>query len=852
MTGVQPEPAVLTPRMIVVEDPSSALPLEHTHINAQITGPVAVVAVTQRFRNPLEEAVELEYLFPLPEDAAITGFTLRVGERRIVGSLREHETARADYEAARDAGKRAGLMEQRRPNLFAVRLANVRSGETVTAEMHYQQRLKYEEDGERGGYEFVYPMGLTPKYDSPTHPGEGEGVHAPVAQGERIGPVEIQVAADAGFAIGAATSPSHPIEVTMLDERRAQVRLKGEHIPDHDFVLRIAREDTGPRGETWVSAAAEGPAVFMTTLVPPMLEGDPEPPQREFIFVLDRSGSMAGQPIRQARNALRACLRALNLGDTFAILLFDNRVEWFRGEPVPVTQENIDAADAFLDKVEGRGGTEITGALDAALRLPADGQRGRVIVFLTDGAVSAEARLLEGLRKSIGDARLFAFGVGPSVNRALINRMAALGKGRAQFLQLHEDIEGAIIRFQDSIAFPALTGLALTCEGGEAADVYPARLPDLYYGQPLEICGRWKAAGKEAAVLIVKAERAGQPVEIRAALKLEGGRDPAIERIWARARVDDLLDQTALQPERYKELSKEITRLALEHGLVTPLTSFAAVEEGETGLEGKPRLIRVAQPLPAGLDHERFLNPGWMNAASATGGLMGAAPKMLRSMLSSDAAGALTNRPTAAFFTAAEQRGINAQERNMPRRAVMDRGEAFTPAADALDAETLLRWLARTQNIDGSWERDVERTAAALLGFLRAGQTPRKGSYRQVVRRAASWLAQNKGSGWAAFARFKALDALAQATGNNSDAAAAKSAQNELPEPANALEAAATGGPAGAAADPPVTLDDLRMAGISGEARKIPEALLRGELAALALTWAASIGRASKQAGKAG
>ena len=478
MSALKPLPEVITPILIIAEDPGSTLPLEHTEVSAQINGPAAAVVVTQRFGNPLEEAAELEYLYPLPEDAAITGFVLRTGDRRIQGSLRELQAAREAYETAREAGKRAGLLEQRRPNLFSVRLANVRPGETIYAELRYQQRLKFEDDALGGGYEFVFPMGLTPKYDSAEHPKEGEGVHAPVTKHEKTGPVEIHLSADMGFAVREVSSPSHAVEVVQMDERRVQVRLAREYIPDHDFVLRFLRVETGPLAAAWTSGEGDS-ATFLATLIPPVLEDDPQPVPREYIFVLDRSGSMSGAPIRQARNALRACLRTLNEGDSFAILLFDNRLEWVHQEAVPVTQENINAADAFLDGVEGRGGTEIVRALEAALNLADDPRRGRVIVFLTDGAVSAEARLLDQLREKIGSTRMFTFGIGPSVNRALISRMAVLGRGRAQFLQLDEDIEGAIIRFQDSISFPALTDLSLSWQSGEGMDVYPARLPDL-------------------------------------------------------------------------------------------------------------------------------------------------------------------------------------------------------------------------------------------------------------------------------------------------------------------------------------------------------------------------------------
>src|SRR5512142_1034860 len=201
-------PQISLPRVIVAEALESSLPLEHTLVSVQVTGPTASVVVSQRFGNPLQEAAELDYLFPLPENAAITGFELQVGQRRIQGSLQEQEAARNAYDEARGQGKRAGLFEQRRPNLYAVRLANVQPGENIQATVHYQQRMKFEDDA----YEFVYPMGLTPKYTSPEHSDEGEGVHAPIAKGgEPIGPVEISVAVDAGVPVGEPGSPSHPV-----------------------------------------------------------------------------------------------------------------------------------------------------------------------------------------------------------------------------------------------------------------------------------------------------------------------------------------------------------------------------------------------------------------------------------------------------------------------------------------------------------------------------------------------------------------------------------------------------------------------------------------------------------------
>ncbi len=850
MSETQVSPQIYLPQVCLADEINSALPLEHTLVNMQVTGPVASVIVSQRFGNPLKESAELDYLYPLPEDAAITGFDLRIGDRLIHGDLREHEAARAAYEDARGQGKRAGLFEQRRPNLFAVRLANVQAGETIQAELHYQQRLKFDEDAHSGSYELVFPMGLTPKYDRPQNPKEGEGVHAPVARmDEKIGPVEINLSVDAGLPVGDPTSPSHPIEAVRLDDRRFQAHLAGDQIPDHDFILRYPVLGTQVQAAGWSSGEPDK-AYFLATLVPPVLEEEIEPLPREFIFILDRSGSMTGDPIRQARNALRACLRTLAPKDTFRILLFDNTLEWFQPEPAQAAQEQVQRADKYLDQVQGRGGTEIGMALKAALDLPQDAERVRFLIFLTDGAVSAESSILESIRKKIGTARLFTFGIGPSVNRALLNRMSALGRGRSAFLQLDEDIEGAIIRFQDSVSFPVLTDLTLEWENGQAWDIYPTRLPDLYYGQPLEICGRF-GAGKTGPVrLTVRGLRAGearhagkanyadQAVLLRLTLPEPASTDAAIERVWARARVDDLLEKMEMAPDQADKLRAEVLGLALENHLVTPLTSFVAVDQ-QTTAGGQPHVLHVAQPLPQGLQAVGFGMGGQIHAAmaftsgAALPGAMSAMASMpIQKMISENAPG---DRPSARKRSSTrEDRGELARG-----KAQIDnsRGEpGMPPELTVENPETLLRWFARTQNMDGSWKNDPEWTAVAVMIFLRAGQTPRTGTYRRALRRAAQWLGQYQGQGFAGFLCARSLKELADATGEDRDRLAAEAARQRLPDPSNSLERAASSLPV-SAPTAIQTLDDLRLSALSGLNLPVPEALGQPGQQDLAWLW---------------
>lgn len=828
MPVTQSELIVHSPRIIVVNDLESSLPLEHTLVTAQITGPVVSVAVVQRFGNPVRQPVEVDYLFPLPEEAAITGFDFQVGSRHIEGDLQERQAAQSAYEDARDQGKRAGLFEQRRPNLFAIRLANIQPGETIFATVRYQQRLKFSD----GGYEFIFPMGLTPKYDRPQHPEEGHGAHSPIAKaGETIGAVEIQLAVDAGLPVRDPISPSHSLQIVRIDEQRIQVNLAGEHIPDRDFVLRysLANEDVAPTG--WTSGEP-GQEYFLATIVPPRLSGDSQANPREFVFVLDRSGSMTGEPIAQARNALRACLRALNPSDTFRILLFDNALEWMDREALPITQAQIERADAYLNSVQGRGGTEILLAIEAALSLPVDARRTRFVVFLTDGAVSAEGQALDQVRAKIGSARLFTFGIGPSVNRALLNRMARLGRGKAAFLQLDEDIEGAIIRFQDSVSFPVMSDVSLHWKGAKTWDVYPTRLPDMYYDEPLELCGRMARDTHEPVQLSIHAQRDGQPVQID--MLLDPARhEPVVERLWAQARVEDLIEQQSLQPGSAQKLRDEILGFALRYRLVTQYTSFVAIDRQLIPGGGeKPTVIHVAQPLPQGLQIEGFMGGHPLRAlgmAMPASAAMPPSPKQASMHLfraASDRIAGKMNESMQSF------------SRPMDSSKKLTGVESAPAVTETSGLDIGLRWLARNQKLDGSWNSDVEQTSAALLAFIRAGHTTRTGIFRQALRRAVRWLVDHPGEQFAGFVRALALKELALATGDLQDQNQARHALEELSHPTSLLERAAVGEDI-APPDAIHTLDELRLAGLLNVKLPAPAELTSTDQSGLVSVWSA-------------
>lgn len=736
------------PQLVALQAIESPLPLEHTRVEVRAAGLAASVTIHQRFRNPLTEKADLEYLLPLPHEAAVTAFELHCGERIVRAQIEEIEKARRDFESARSQGQRAGLLEGRRPNLFSLQLANLPPGEFIETVITYHQSLAFTDSQA----EFVFPMGITPKYHRAGHEEEAEGVDAPIAlDTTQVGDVEIIVEADSGVQGAKPHSPTHPLRTTQLSETKFRTELEGAHLPDHDFVLRWGCKEQKIHLPAWHTS--EG--MFLATFIPPAADPSAPPLPREYVFVLDRSGSMSGGPMQQAVNALRAAMRCLTPQDTFAILLFDDQLEWMCSTQ-PVSQQNIEQADRLLERVNGRGGTEILPALSAALSLPDDPEHPRLVVFLTDGAVSSEKEALAQVRRKIGNTRLFTFGVGPSVNRAFLDQLAVIGRGQSEFIGLDEDIEETMIRFQDRISFPLLTDLTLQVEGGQVWDVYPPQLPDLYAGCPLELVGRYRADGSLPVDLVVRGDRMGNQVELRARL-VETAPDPdLIGRLWAKARTTDLIDQADLGLKTEHKIRGEVIALALEYKLLTRYTAFLAVDRESAADPGKSSMIHIAQPLPEGLEMAAF-SPA----------LHAPMPGMI---CESD------------LMLELEQPMFLRKTHAAPSAKIAQGRVEKAPAILPMMAEDILRDLSRTQMLNGSWKNDVELTAAALLVFVRRGHTSRKGHYRRQVSRAAEWLAANTTSGFAAFLCALSLRELAEADG------AAAPPPVSLPEPEGDLE----------------------------------------------------------------
>ncbi|MBX6771426.1 MAG: VWA domain-containing protein [Chloroflexi bacterium] len=726
--------------LLVDRESASPLPLEQTEVNGQVLGMLATVALVQHFANPFGEPIELLYRFAIPHEASLAELTIRVGPRSIEGEIVPREEALQLYREAVDDGLRAAMATEERPNLYTVRIGNLQPGERVVARYAYSLPLHF--DG--GEFELTLPFGITPRYhraDEP--PDQAAATDVAIAPpGSAIGALKVTIAIEAGVPITTPVSASHRIEVVRLDERRCMVRLAEPAIPNQDFVLRYrVSQPAQLRSKGWLTPMKDD-LILSALFVPPTVD---QPAaqilSREYVFILDRSGSMRGEPIAQARNALRACLRTLASGDTFRILLFDHVTEWYEPSlhrPLPFSDATVREADAFLDRIEGRGGTELLPALHQAMTLPRDPERPRVFVVLTDGAISAEAQVLELVRSLPTGDRLFGFGIGPSVNRYLLDRLARYGRGVAEVVGLHEDIEAAIIRFQDRLSMPVVTDLELEVRGAALVELYPSPLPDLFTGQVLQIVARLQGVDAAGPALLLRGRRGSEEVVVPIE-NLTTVDEPMLRRLWAQKRIDLLLQEGSTERD-----NQAIVELSRRYRILTPLTALLAVDQDGEKASGHSRKIVVSSPLPAGLDGAggyyylaRRYSPG---------------PRLFRRHAFSANAVHCADELSDLLTSTPDQRLSRPAGRSVGRRA--ESGMPAAPAAPRAPAckpgkggiEVILRDLIRSQAASGAWGEDgarVELTAAAVVAFARAGQTPIRGSFRRPLRRALEWLERN-------------------------------------------------------------------------------------------------------------
>ena len=602
------------------------VPLRRTGVQIQVRGLVAEATVTQRFENVLDRAIEAEYVFPLPHDAAVNATEMRVGERVIRGHIAKRDEARRAYEDAKAQAKRTSLLEQERPNIFTQSVANIGPGEAIEVVIRYVQTLPYVD----GCYELVFPMVVGPRYipgeplieeSGQSHAGRGRlqdtdqvpdasRITPPVlAPGQRCGfDIDIHVNIDVGVPIVELRSRAHSIDVRRVGESQASVTLASDdRIPNEDFVLEI--DVAGDQPQVGVVAHHDGEqGYFVLILQPAEASESVQIRPRELLCVLDCSGSMDGRPVELAKRAAERLLTGLRPNDQFNVISFSVEACLFASEPVPATSANVAAGIAHVRSLQAGGGTEmITGVRAALSHPPPDGYL-RIVAFFTDGYIGNDAAIIGAVQRLLGSARLFAFGVGSSVNRYLLDRMAEVGRGTAQHILLNDPPEDAVDRFAERMSKPNLTDIGIDWAGLEVRDLTPSAIPDVFAGVPVYVYGRYDEPGDATIEIVGRVGTEPRAARIHVVLPGPDDEHSPLPSIWARQRIKQL-ELVKLGGGCAAAAEEQITELALKYSLMSAYTSFVAVDESPSlHADGAPQYVAVSVPMPEGVKYETTIN----------------------------------------------------------------------------------------------------------------------------------------------------------------------------------------------------------------------------------------------------
>ncbi|QIF02997.1 VIT and VWA domain-containing protein [Roseimicrobium sp. ORNL1] len=602
--GDGPPEKTLSPFFKVVGgDPNvEAFPLKSTDVKASIAGVIADVQVEQVYTNTGKQPIEATYIFPASTRAAVHGVEMHIGGRVIKSKVQEKQQAKATYEKAKSENKTASLLEEHRPNVFQMSVANIQPGDEVRVILHYSEKLP----ATNHVHEFVFPTVVGPRYSNQgtqtekwvQNPYLSEGTPNPTT-------FAMQVNVRAGMPLQSLASPSHDTaEVKFTGKDQATVNLAtGKDTGNRDFVLRYQLA-----GQQVASGLllhkGEKENFFLLNMQPPTRVQPAEVPPRDYLFVVDVSGSMGGFPMDTSKELMRGLLKGLRPQDTFNVLLFAAGSDVMASTSQPANKTNVDRAIKFVDRQSGGGGTELLAALKRALALPQAEGVSRSIIVLTDGYVDIEKETFRLVRRELGKANVFTFGIGTSVNRWLIEGLAHAGMGEPYVVLNKEEAPEAAKRFQEYVSTPLLTDIQVRYEGFDAQQSQPETVPDIFANRAIELIGKWQ--GEPKGRIIVKGKSGGAPYEATFDVATEAAKgldNPALRPLWAREKVRTLADEGAIASNQRgggtdDEAAKEIANLGVTYELLTEYTSFVGVDETPRAVLASADAQTVQQPLP--------------------------------------------------------------------------------------------------------------------------------------------------------------------------------------------------------------------------------------------------------------
>ncbi|MFQ5840833.1 MAG: VIT domain-containing protein [Thermodesulfobacteriota bacterium] len=583
----------LSPYFFVRSDDTSLdpFPLLETKAEVNILGVIAEIELTQVYKNEGKRTIEAIYVFPLGTKSAIHAMRMRIGTRIIEAKIEERAMAKLIYERAKEEGKVASLLEQQRPNVFQMKVANIMPGDVIQVMVNYTELLVPED----GTYEFVFPTVVGPRYSEKREneatdddtwlstPYLHEGEEPPYRFG-------IKVNIRSGVSLGRVWVPSHKVNVRQtMDEAEVNLSPEEEKGGDRDFILRYTLG-----GETIQSGLllypGEEEKFFLLMVQPPEKVTLDAVPPREYLFIVDVSGSMHGFPLTVSKALIKRTIGNLRGKDYFNILFFAGGSKVLSPHPLPASEGNKNKAFVMLEEQRGGGGTRILPALKRALSLEKREGFSRIVVIATDGYVAVEKEVFDLMRKNLNEANFFPFGIGKGVNRYLIEGMARVGRGEPFVASNQEEALKVAEKFLDYIRSPLLTDIEVEFQGFDAYDVEPLSPPDLFARRPLIVFGKYRnAEGK----MRVRGKTVWGDYEkgIEVSRFMEDGDNEALKYLWARERIACLSDYGKVGAK----VAEEVKNLGLKYHLMTQYTSFVAVDTmvRETG-----ELVTVKQPLP--------------------------------------------------------------------------------------------------------------------------------------------------------------------------------------------------------------------------------------------------------------
>ena len=578
------------------DEGKECFPLKSTTVKVAISGVIADVKVTQTYANTGTRPINARYVFPASTRAAVHGMRMTVGEEVIEAKIEARQAARETFEEAKKKGRSASLLEEQRPNVFSMNVANIMPGETIAIGLHYSELLV----PEGGLYQFVYPTVVGPRYS--TIPEKGADDHHRWLQNPYLtedqnptSTFDIQVSLAGGLPIGQVACASHATDVAWEGPSKAQISLAADesHGGNRDFILNYRL--SGDRIQTGLMTyQGDAENVFMLMVQPPKRVTPDAIPPREYIFVLDVSGSMHGFPLDTAKVLIKDLLADLRPEDRFNVLLFAGAARLLAPRSIAADSAQVQAAIKFVDNQTGGGGTELARAISTGLSLPHDEGYARTMVVVTDGYIAAEKAVFSRVADQAGQCNVFAFGIGSSVNRHLIEGLAKAGQGEPFVVNDPQEAAATAARFRCYIAAPVLTDINIKIDGLDVYDVEPLQPADLFAQRPLIVCGKWR--GEPQGTIGIRGTGGNGPhaESFNVAEALPSNDNGALPYLWARQRLARLSD--FLATDNNEQIKAQVTQIGLTYNMLTAHTSFVAVHERVTN--ATTPATDVDQPLP--------------------------------------------------------------------------------------------------------------------------------------------------------------------------------------------------------------------------------------------------------------